>query len=89
MTGKLEFPNPSRSYDEQRRGVIFWGYDATIEVTFFIESEALAKIHSTKGMDVAGYLSAFDLGRDQIFKAAASVYSQQRRSSYALTAADF
>ena len=89
MKRKLNFPNPSLSYDEQRRGVLFWAYDTTIEVPFFIDSEALAKLHSAASMDKAECLNAFNLNRDRIFKAAASAYSQQRRSSYALTASDF
>jgi hypothetical protein len=30
----VDFPNPSRSYDETRRGVLFWGYDQALEISF-------------------------------------------------------
>lgn len=38
---KLTFPNPSRSFDESGKRVRFWGYDRAIEVSFFVEAEAL------------------------------------------------
>ena len=89
MKRGLTFPNPSRSYDQKGRGVRFWGYDTTIEVSFFIEEEALAKIHSAMSRDEAGFLNAFDLNCERIRKVAGNVYSLRRRALYALTATDF
>ena len=43
--GALNFPNPSRSYDETGHGVRFWGYDQTFEISFFVEEGALSKIN--------------------------------------------
>ena len=89
MTRGLNFPNPSRSYDQKGHGVRFWGYDKTIEVSFFIEEGALAKIHSAISRDEAGFLNAFDVNCDRIREVAGNVYSLRRRAFYALTAADF
>jgi len=38
---RLSFPNPSRSFDASRNRICFWGYDSTIEISFFIEADAL------------------------------------------------
>ena len=51
MTRGLIFPNPSRNYDPKGHGIRFWGYDKMIEVSFFIEEGALAKIHSVISSD--------------------------------------
>jgi hypothetical protein len=40
----LHFPNPSRSYDPTRRAVQFWGYDHSMEVSFFVAEEALRRL---------------------------------------------
>ena len=37
----LTFPNPSRSYDATRRAVRFWGYDSSMEASFFVSADAL------------------------------------------------
>jgi hypothetical protein len=37
---KLHFPNPSRYFDEKSSRILFWGYDRTIEVSFFLETAA-------------------------------------------------
>jgi len=33
---RLNFPNNSRSFDANRSRVCFWGYDSTIEISFFV-----------------------------------------------------
>jgi Protein of unknown function (DUF1488) len=38
----LAFPNPSRSFDEARNGVVFFGHDGVFEIRFFVEAGALA-----------------------------------------------
>ena len=38
---RLSFPNPSRSFDAGSSRVRFWGYDSTIEISFFVEVDAL------------------------------------------------
>ncbi len=37
----LNFPNPTRSYDERRKAVHFVGHDGVFEIPFFIEADAL------------------------------------------------
>ena len=41
---KLVFPNPCRSFDESENRVRFWGYDRSIEVSFFVEAAALKRL---------------------------------------------
>ena len=74
--GDLSFPNPSRSYDETVHGVRFWGYDQTIEVSFFIEANALSKLNPNTKPDETGLLNIFDVNRNLIHKAAGTVYSR-------------
>jgi hypothetical protein len=69
----LDFPNVSRSYDETRDLVRFWGYDRTIEVSFFVEAGALSKLDPRTRKQEAGYLETFDAAREQIYKAARKV----------------
>ena len=40
----LSFPNFSRSFDETRNRVRFWGYDSAIEISFFVEAAAVQKL---------------------------------------------
>ena len=37
----LNFPNASRSYDSTRHAVRFWGYDSTMETSFFVGREKI------------------------------------------------
>lgn len=85
----IAFPNQSRSYDGTRRAVRFWGYDSAIENSFFIEADALKRLHPAMCDGEAGALSAFDLNRDQIYQAAARIYVRRRKGSYNLVASDF
>ena len=88
----LAFPNPSRSFDEARNAVLFFGHDGVFEIRFFVEASALA-ISGTalpmSGMSEAKCLSAFDAVRTSILEVAREAYSHGRRSYYTLTAADF
>jgi hypothetical protein len=85
----LNFPNLSRSYDERRNLVRFWGYDRALEVPFFVEVSALCKLlPQTQNLE-AGYLDAFDAAREQILEAARKVYAQTSRDAYLLAATDF
>lgn len=91
--GALNFPNPSRSYDDTGHGVRFWGYDKTIEIAFFVEEEALSKVNPGTRADEAGFLDTFDDNRDRICKVAGNIYSRRPRAShifaYTLTKSDF
>ena len=85
----IDFPNHSRSYDQTRRAVRFWGYDSAIEASFFIAEDALRRIQPDAGTDESGFLNAFDCNRDLICAAAARIYVRGSRGSYDLVAANF
>ena len=87
-TVTLEFPNPSRSFDEARNAVRFIAHDGMFEVPFFVETAALAR-PGRKQWSEADFLAAFDSARNSIQDVAREAYSHGRRTSYTLTAADF
>jgi hypothetical protein len=78
----LQFPNPSRSYDETTHGVRFWGYDRTFEIEFFIENGALLKINTKTNSDEAGCLHTFDVNLERIHEMAKKLYVRRRKASY-------
>ncbi len=84
----LTFPNPSRSFDEAHNIVRFTGYDGVFQVPFVVEAAALMTSDGKALLEVE-CLTAFDAARDLILDVARKVYSDKRRSSYTLTAADF
>ena len=84
----LSFPNRSRSYDATRRCVRFWAYDESLEISFFVEEEALGGIEPRAARSEAGFLAAFDRHRDRICTAALRVYSRNTRGAYTLAAGD-
>ena len=85
----IDFPNHSRSYDSTRHAVRFWGYDSSIEASFFINEDALTRIQPMVSPDELGFLNAFDCNRDLICAAAAKLYVRGSRGSYDLVAANF
>lgn len=85
----ISFPNGSRSYDATRRRVRFWGYDRALEISFFVEADALMIVDPQVRDAEATVLQAFDDGRDRVHEVAASVYSRSHGFSHVLTAADF
>ena len=85
----IEFPNHSRSYDQTRRAVRFWGHDSALEASFFIDEGALRRIQPDARPGESGLLNAFDCNRDVICAAAAKVYVRGSRGSYDLVAANF
>lgn len=87
----LEFPNQSRSYDDVRNRIRFWGYDSAIEITIFIDTDVLRKIDPTAATDESGYLAVFDTAREKIETVARETYQRQAKGTYAcaLTAKDF
>jgi hypothetical protein len=90
---KLDFPNPSRSFDEIGERIRFWGYDRTIEVCFFVECEALKRLSPSMGASETGCLEAFDQACSRIHEVADEVYVRGGRAkgayAYVLSAADF
>jgi hypothetical protein len=85
----VNFPNLSRSYDATRRVVRFWGYDRSMESSFYVTVDALTQIQPDLQSDEAGLLRAFDSNRERILATAAKVYARGRKGSYDLNAADF
>ena len=87
----LSFPNQSRSFDSARNRVRFWGYDTAIEISFFIDADALQKLSPEPISAESGFLEIFDAARDSIEEVADKVYVRNRRDAYAYTlvAADF
>lgn len=88
---KLSFPNPSRSFDASNDRVLFWGYDRAIEVTFYIQLDALKRLCPDATNAEAAYLQAFDSVRTRICEVADKVYSSANKGSYSfvLEAKDF
>jgi hypothetical protein len=86
---QVNFPNASRSYDATRGMVRFWGYDQSMETSFFLAVDALKRMAPDVRPDESGYLGVFDLNRELIYAAAAKVYARGRRGSYDIQAADF
>ena len=85
----LSFPNQMRSYDATRRAVRFWGYDRSMEASFFVNEDALKRMQPSMHSDELSVLNAFDLNRERIHAIAAQVYSRGRKGSYDLLPADF
>jgi len=88
---KLNFPNPSCSFDATKNRVEFWGHDSAIEVSFFVEADALKKLCPDMRNAEAGFLKAFDSVRQRIHRVANRVYTRGSTGSHAfiLAAADF
>ena len=87
----LNFPNESRSYDSAKNRVRFWGHDGALEISFFVEVDALQKLNPDMSTVEAGILNVFDAARERIYGVADKVYRRNRNGSYAfsLAAADF
>lgn len=85
----ISFPNESRSYDATRRAVLFWGYDRSMENSFFVTWDALKHIQPGLQSDEAGFLRAFDSNRKLIYEIATKVYARGRKGIYNLVVADF
>ncbi len=75
MMKAIQFPNSSRSFDECKNRVCFWGYDKTMEVCFYIGVEALQKIHKGAGSAEAELLAAFDATKEKIEEVASAIYN--------------
>ena len=84
----INFPNRSRSYDATRRAVRFWGYDRSMENSFFIMADTLKEIQPNLRSDENDILQAFDANREQIYSIAARVYARGRKGAYNLNVED-
>lgn len=88
---QVNFPNLSRSYDEQKSRVRFWGYDNTMEISFFVELDALKQLCPDMKDAESAFLQAFDKARDRIYEVAKEIYEKNKKRSLAfvLEAKDF
>ena len=86
----LNFPNQSRSYDSRKQCVRFWAHDASFEIPFFVNADALCHIDPETDSDESSLLNAFDHNLKRIHAAAGRVYARDRggRGSYTLSARD-
>ncbi|MBP0625029.1 DUF1488 domain-containing protein [Cupriavidus consociatus] len=80
----LSFPNPSRSYDESRHGVWFWGYDNAREISFLVDDRVLMNFDAALGSGEAGVLASFDRHRNEILKMAMALYAEGPQTLYLL-----
>jgi len=90
---KLHFPNPSRSFDPDSSRVLFWGYDSTIEVSFFLQTAALKRLYPEMTNAEPEFLKAFDTARERIYEVADKIYRRggggKGAYAYVLAAEDF
>ena len=84
----IHFPNQSRSYDATRHAIHFWGYDRSMENSFYVSADALRQMQPNLQPDAMGLLRAFDSNRDRIYAIAEKVYARGRRGSYDLNVSD-
>lgn len=87
----LNFPNPSRSFDAANNRVQFWGYDSALEITFYVEADALKQLCPEMSSVEAGFLKAFDAARTRIHEVANKAYVRSSKGTYGyiLAAEDF
>lgn len=86
----LRFPNPSRSFDIEKSRVYFCGYDSVIEVSFYVEANALQKLCPGMSNSKAELLQAFDAERKRIYEVADKVYLRSKgATTYILAVEDF
>jgi energy-converting hydrogenase A subunit M len=81
----LEFPNSSRSFDNSKSRINFWGYDRTIEVSYFIGADVLQRFSKDLGTQEAELLEVFDAKLDKIRQVAARVYEKSSKGKGAYT----
>jgi hypothetical protein len=79
----LSFPNPNRSLDPGSSRILFWGYDNIMEISFYLETEALEKFNTEKIKTESGLLKIFDTIRNQVYEIADKVYTRVGKGSRA------
>jgi len=86
----IRFPNISRFYSPSRDAIHFWGYNQSMETSFFISTAALQQIAPGTVRGEEALLLAFDENRARILEVATRVYGRGRLGiSYDLGPADF
>lgn len=81
----LSFPNQSRSFDEANDRIRFWAYDGAIEVSLFVECDAIRHLSKTMPSTKDQLLAGFDSSRQLLHDAAERVYRLSPRGIYACT----
>ncbi len=81
----LEFPNNMRSFDDSKSRINFWGYDRTIEVSYFIAADVLNRFKKDVGTQETELLEVFDDNIEKIRDVAARVYDKSPRGKGAYT----
>ena len=86
----LSFPNESRSFDEASDRIRFWAYDGAIEVSFFVEGDAIRYLSRAMPSTEDELLAVFDSSRQLLHHTAQRVYRLSPKGSYTcvLTAKD-
>jgi len=69
----IRFPNFSRFYSPSRDAIHFWGYNQSMETSFFISTAALQLIAPGTARGEEALLSAFDENRARILEVATRV----------------
>jgi len=77
----LSFPNGSRSYDPRKNLVRFWGYDSTIEISFFVKADALQMLSPDMSDAEAGILQAFDAARERMERDEKDIAERERKGA--------
>lgn len=83
----ISFLNNSRSYDPRHRSISFWGYDATVEVTFRLDQAVLGLPDQADpaASDEASILRLFDEKLDRIRALARKLYTNDRKNYFEIT----
>jgi hypothetical protein len=85
LTGVLQFPNPSRSYDARRHCVSFWGYDNSREITFMVDDAMLRNLQPGVGSDERSVLGVFDEFREKVLEIAMKQYIGGPQNRYSIS----
>ena len=88
---KFSYPNPSRFFDARTSCVCFWGYDSTIEISFFVGMDALKRLCPGMSGAETEFLQAFDAALNRIHEVADKVYARGSKGTcaYILAAEEF
>ncbi|PWW01662.1 uncharacterized protein DUF1488 [Hoeflea marina] len=85
----LQFPNRSRSLDNDGLAIRFSGYDGMFEIRFSMDLVTLERLTGAPAAADDASLTAFDGIRTKVETVAIKTYQRSRKSSYRLAASDF
>ncbi|MEM7778146.1 MAG: DUF1488 family protein [Pseudomonadota bacterium] len=81
----LSFHNASRALDQSCGCVRFWAYDGALEISVFVEIDAIRKLAPQLKPIESEILAAFDDWRMRIEETAIKVYKRGRTQSFRCT----